>query len=276
MGNEVKEMREDNKRGILYREWKAASPKAVLLLVHGLGAHSSRWEFLSNFFLRHNISSYAIELKGYGKAQASKSHPASFKTYFRDIHHLYDIIKEENRSAEIFLVGESVGALISLRFAADNPGLLRGLISISPAIKSALKFTLLDYFNVFSPLLYNPGKLNALPFDYAVCTRDVDYLKMIKEEKREIPQAASRLLFDIVIEQMRCGILKQKIMCPVLFLIAGKDTLMVPEASKAFFKILKSEDKTLREYPDMYHSISIDMGREKVFQDILKWVEDRI
>jgi alpha-beta hydrolase superfamily lysophospholipase len=32
---------------MMVRRWKAPSPKAVLLLVHGLGAHSARWDFLA-------------------------------------------------------------------------------------------------------------------------------------------------------------------------------------------------------------------------------------
>jgi hypothetical protein len=38
---------------ILFRRWDAApspaSPKAVFLLVHGLGAHSARWDFLAGY-----------------------------------------------------------------------------------------------------------------------------------------------------------------------------------------------------------------------------------
>jgi alpha-beta hydrolase superfamily lysophospholipase len=32
---------------IMYRRWNVPSSKAVLLLVHGLGAHSARWDFLA-------------------------------------------------------------------------------------------------------------------------------------------------------------------------------------------------------------------------------------
>ena len=36
------------------------------------------------------------------------------------------------------------------------------------------------------------------------------------------------------------------------------------------------EDKQLIEYPEMFHALSIDLDREKVFADILNWVERRI
>lgn len=269
------EMKRDDKSGILYRDWKAKRPEAALLLVHGLGAHSTRWEFLADFFLKHNISSYAIELRGYGEAVTSKERPAAFKTYLEDINRLYDIIKFENPDKKIFILGESMGAVIAFLEAAARPGLFAGLISISPALKSALKFTLFDYLGIFLPLLYNPEKLNCLPFDYTACTRDAEYLKVIEAERREVPMATSRLLFDIAIAQIKCGILKNRIKTPVLFLIPGKDTVMISDASRAFFKSLKFEDKKLIEYPDMYHAISIDLGREKAFHDILYWLRNR-
>jgi len=269
-------MKRDNLRGIFFRDWKADSPRAVLLLVHGLNAHSARWEFLSRFFLQHGISSYAIELRGYGQAKADEANPALFKTYSRDIKSLYGIIREENPDKKVFLVGESMGAVISFLLAADEPGLFAGLIAISPALKSALKLTFPDYLDIFLPLIYNPNKLNKLPFDHTACTRDPDYLKVIEEEHAETPLATSRLLFDIVVGQLRCRFLKDKIKAPLLFLIAGKDTIMVPEAGKNFFKALKLKDKTLIEYPEMYHAISIELGREKAFDDILKWLEKRI
>jgi alpha-beta hydrolase superfamily lysophospholipase len=54
---------------ILYRKWDtappAASPKAVFLLAHGLGAHSARWDLLAGFLARNGYASYGIELRGY-------------------------------------------------------------------------------------------------------------------------------------------------------------------------------------------------------------------
>jgi alpha-beta hydrolase superfamily lysophospholipase len=54
---------------VLYRRWvaelPAASPKAVFLLAHGLGAHSARWDLLAGFLARNGYASYGIELRGY-------------------------------------------------------------------------------------------------------------------------------------------------------------------------------------------------------------------
>jgi alpha-beta hydrolase superfamily lysophospholipase len=63
---------------------------------------------------------------------------------------------------------------------------------------------------------------------------------------------------------------------PALFLIAGHDLLVYPEASVKVFGRLKCKDKTLIDYPGMYHALSIELGKEKVFQDIWSWIDKRI
>lgn len=265
----------DKNTGIMYRVWKVNSPKAVFLLVHGLGAHTARWEFLSDFFLKNGISSYGIELKGFGKTKDLRGHINSFDIYFTDINNLYDIIKKENPGKKIFLLSESMGALISFMMIVKHPSLFDGLICISPAFKSNLKASPLDYIKVFSALLYNPKRQFNMPFDSTMCTRDVEYQKVIDSDPLDHHLATSKLLSEIIIWQIRAKILKDKIEVPVLFLVSGQDKLTNPQVSKIFFKGLKAKDKTIIEYPYMYHALSVDLDREKVFEDILKWTEKR-
>jgi alpha-beta hydrolase superfamily lysophospholipase len=252
-------------RGVLYECWRAPSPKAVLLLVHGIGAHSSWWKSFSEFFLPSGISSYAIELE-----------PASFGVYFKDIIFLRDIIRKENPGKNIFLIGESMGALILLSILSKHPDLASGLVCLSPALKSKLNLTISDYFAIFAPLLYNPQKKFTMPYDISMCTRDDSRIKKIREEGSDGMPATSRVLLDIIVAQIKLRMSKSKINTPVLFLIPGKDAIMDSDAAKRFFGDLKTQDKTLIEYPDMYHSISIDVGRENAFRDILKWLEGRL
>lgn len=249
-------------REIFYRCWKAPSPKAVFLLVHGIGAHSFWWEPFSEFFLRCGISSYAIELK-----------PVSFGVCFKDILALHGIIRKENPDKNIFIIGESMGAVISLLILSARPDLASGLVCLSPALKSRLNLTIRDYFAIFTPLLYNSQKKFIMPYDISACTRDEGQIKRAEEDGSVIISATSRILFDIIIAQIRLRMSKNKFTKPILFLISGKDAIIDSNASKRFFTGLKTQSKTLIEYPDMYHSISTDIGKESVFRDILKWLE---
>lgn len=267
---------EDDKTAIIYRRWEAHPSKAVLLLVHGLGAHTGRWEFLADFFFKNDISSYALELKGFGETRGSRGHIDSFNVYFDDIRRLLNIIKRENPKQKVFLLGESMGGIISFLMAIYEPGLFSGLICISPAFQSRLKFTLLDYLKIFFPLLYNPKKQFDLPFNSEMCTRDIDYQKTMDADEREYRRASSKLLSEFAIAQIRSQILKDRLKTPVLFLVAGVDKLVDSGESLKIFKGLKVKDKAIIQYPNMYHALSIELGREAVFSDILNWLEKRI
>jgi len=270
-------LRKDEKTGILYRKWDASSPKAVLLLVHGINAHSGRWQFLADFFLKNNVSSYAIELEGFGRPKDAKLRRAeSLGIYYNDIRRLRAIITEECPGSKIFIVGESAGAIISFLTAIREPRFFEGIVSISPAFTSKLDLALSDYIKIFLSVLYNPGKQFIMPITSAMCTRDPDYQKIIDSELEEHKRITSRLLVGLAIAQIRCRSLKNKIRIPVLFLIAGRDSLVDPGASAAIFNSLKAADKKMIQYPGMRHSLSVELGRESVFQDILKWLRERI
>lgn len=265
----------DSRTGIIYRRWRALSPRAILLLVHGIGAHTGRWEFLADFFLRRNITSYAVELRGFGRTDGIKGHISSFNIYYSDIARMRDIIKAEEPERKIFLLGESVGGVISFLLAARRPRLFDGLICISPAFLARLKSGPMDYIKALAPVLYNPKKEILLPFTSAMCTRDAEYARAMDNDEREHRYATSKFLYNLAIAQKRAAFFRNEIKIPVLFILAGRDEIVYPEASKKVFDRLAAADKEIIEYKDMYHALTIDLDRERVFEDLFRWIEKR-
>lgn len=260
------------KTDIVYERWSSSSPKAVLLLVHGLGGHSTRWEFLSGFFLQNNISCYALELRGFGKTDGIRGHIDSFETYFDDIRRLHDIIVKENEGKKVFLAGESMGALIAFMMVINGSRSFDGLICLSPAFTSRLKLSLLDYARIASSLLFNSEKQFTMPFDAEMCTRDIDHQKVMDSDVLEHRFATAKLLFETLKAQVLSRVLNKKISISTLFLLSGEDKLVVSEDSENIFNSLKTADKEIIKYSEMYHALSIDTGREKVFADMLDWI----
>ncbi|MFH1552352.1 MAG: lysophospholipase [Candidatus Omnitrophota bacterium] len=262
----------DGKTGMCYREWISPSAGSVLLLVHGLGGHSARWTPLAEFFLQEGISSSAIELEGFGQTPGLKGHVGSFDSYIEDICRFRELITEKNPEKKIFLLGESMGGLISFMTAALRPGLFDGLVCISPAFSSNLQFTIGEYAKIFWNMVFDPEKQFSLPFDSKMCTRDIECQKMLDEDPAEHRFATAGLLHGIALAQMRSASFARRIETSVLFLLAGQDELVKPKASEKVFRSLKTTDKTLIKYPEMRHALSIELGREKVFADILSWL----
>lgn len=269
-------IKRDEGTGITYRRWLAKEPKAIFLLVHGLGAHSARWDFLSGFFLQKGISSYAIELRGFGETKNPKGHINSLRTYNEDICALREMIVKENSDKKVFLIGESMGGLISFLVAAEKPGIFDGLVCISPAFGNRLKLGISEYFKIAFSLMFNPKEQFDLHFTSEMCTRDRDYQRVMNEDPREYRLASAKLLFEIITAQLKSGNMKNRINIPVLFLLAGEDQLVDPGVSKRIFNGLTVKNKSLIEYKEMRHALSIEAGREKVFEDILEWTKKRI
>lgn len=267
----------DNKTGIIYRKWEAAEPRAVLLLVHGLGSYGGRWQFLAEFLQRGNVASYAVDLRGFGETPELKGHIDSFDTYFNDIKTLHTIISREYPGKKIFLAGESMGGLIAFLAACLNPGLFDGLVCLAPAFKNRLKVGYPDYLRMFFYRVFNPKKQMRLPFTAGMCTRDPGYRQVMDTDKREIRSATPVLLVNILLAEARVNSLKEKLTGPVLFQAAGNlDNFVDPGGTEKVFRGLKTADKKMLRYPSMLHSLSVDLGREEVFNDILNWVDERV
>jgi alpha-beta hydrolase superfamily lysophospholipase len=241
-----------------------------------LGGHSDRWEFLARFLLAKGISSYAIELKGFGETKHLQGHIESLRIYLDDIRGLQAIIRKEHPEAKIFILGESLGGLLSFLLSIEEPQLFNGLICISPAFKNAMQFPFWEMLQVFVAFLFNPRKRFPVPFNSQMCTRDTGYQKVMEASVKEHRLASAKLLINTFFAQLRAGFMKGELSIPTLFLIAGKDSLVDAETSRNVFQALKTQDKAIVEYPEMLHALSIELGREKVFADIVKWIEQRL
>ena len=252
--------------GITYKAWALPSPRAAFLLIHGLGANSSWWEPLASAFLKNNLSSYAIDLRN----------SRSFAGFFHSVNSLRTAIGKEHPGKKVFVIGESMGALVALSMELKNKTLFDGIACISPAFKSKTKLNFIDYLKIFLPIFYNPERPYDLHLSPNMCTRDTDYIKAIEADYNKDALSTSRILFDLFLAQVSMRFSRERFDIPILFLLAGDDKLVDSEVSKKIFGKLKCDDKTLLEYPGMYHSLSIEIGKEKVFQDILDWANGRI
>jgi alpha-beta hydrolase superfamily lysophospholipase len=272
---------------LLFRRWDAApkpspttgsdSPKAVFLLIHGLGAHSARWDFFAEYFAGRGFASYAIELRGLGRTpERPRGHVDSFKVWDRDILALRDIIGRDFPGKKVFLFGESMGGLIAFDLAGRNPGTFAGVVLGSPAFKNGMKFPLSAYIKLVLFLPFSPKLMIDVPFTSEMATRDPAYAAAMNANPDELRAVSLKMLAGFLPVQARAGRLAKRYAVPSLFLIPGIDHLIDERASRRIFRKLAVADRTLFEYPEMFHALHIDLGREKVFSDIVEWAEERV
>lgn len=121
-------------------------PKAVVLIVHGLGEHCHRYDRLINHLNNQNVRVYSFDHRGHGRThnlptrkQGSQGHIDSDKrVVMEDIGQLMERAGGDGIGEEIpkYLLGHSLGGLMVIYYAlTENERLgITGLIAVAPAI----------------------------------------------------------------------------------------------------------------------------------------------
>lgn len=266
---------------VLYRKWEpppqGGPARGVFLLVHGLGAQSARWNLLADHLAGAGFTSYGIELRGFGLTpERPLGHVRSLRVWERDILTLKETIASENPGARLFLLGESVGGLLAFNASCRFPAAFDGLVLVAPYFKNALRFPLSSYLTLAAWAPFRPSKTISLAYTSAMITRDADFRAALDADPGELRVSSLACLISILREQGRAKKLAARLLVPPLFLIPGEDQLADSRACRRLFARLPLADKTILEYPEMLHALSIDLGRETVFRDIRDWADRRL
>lgn len=244
----------------------------VLLLVHGMGGHSGRWESCADFFVKRGIACAAIDLRGFGRSPAARGHIDSFTRYVDDILSWRALLAERYPQAHFVLVGESMGALVACLACVRQPGSFSGLVCLAPAFKTKVKVPLTQVFSAGMFSLVNPQASFCLPFSAGMLTRDISYQERMGADPREQRCVTAGLLGNFVAMQKQLKHSIRKLTVPSLFILAGSDVVVDNAAARRLFASISYQDKKLIEHPHMFHALSIDVGKEKVFDEIVSWM----
>lgn len=269
-------LQSDTVRNLLFRVWPAEKTRAVILLVHGLGSHSGRWDYLAAFLQGHGMTCYAIELNGFGQTDVLKGHADSFEEYYEALRRLSEIAREKYPTASQFIAGESMGGLIGYLHVKSLPGAFQGLICIAPAFQSTLRFSIGRYLHIFFSLAFNKRKQFLMPFSGQACTRDPAYQDIIKRDLEHNSYATAALLFTVLKAQLYIVWQQRAMDLPILFIVPEADPVVDNTVTRRVFQRLRCADKTLLSYPGMLHVPCVDIGKEKVFGDIARWITQRL
>jgi alpha-beta hydrolase superfamily lysophospholipase len=120
---------------IFYREYRPAKERARLVIAHGLAEHSGRYGNVIEWLFPDDISIWVLDHRGHGQSDGPRGHISSFDDYLNDLKGMVEIAKAGiGENTRFFLLGHSMGGLISLMFAFKYPDMIDGVIVSSPGI----------------------------------------------------------------------------------------------------------------------------------------------
>jgi alpha-beta hydrolase superfamily lysophospholipase len=142
------------------RDWPAADPARLIVLVHGYGEHIGRYEHVARALVARGSSVVGPDHAGHGRSPGDRALVEDFESIVDD---LRAVVEQARGDLPVVMVGHSMGGLIATRYAQRHREDLAGLVLSGPAIGLA---------PVFEGWLAAP-QLPSDPIDGAVLSRDL-------------------------------------------------------------------------------------------------------
>lgn len=260
-----------------YRSWEADTPRAAVIVIHGLFEHSRRYEEFAGYMSSHGFSTFVPDLRGHGASEGRRGHARSFDILLQDL----DRFRREVQGLvpvdlPLFLFGHSLGGLIGLRYLEEYDVGLRGAIMTSPWLGTAMP---IPRWQVLAAAVLN-RILPAFPFPFKI---DPDLLTHDAERSadyRQDPQIHSTItprLFTETSSGIELALRRgDRIRVPVLFILAGDDRIVDTDRSLAFARSLPSDDIEVEVLDGHYHEVLQEPGRIAIMAKVRDWMTDRL
>ncbi len=251
--------------------------KAVLLVVHGLAEHSGRYTNLIDRFVPLGYAVHGLDLPGHGKSNGKRVYINRFEDYIQALGLFLNKIRPLHPEAPFFLVGHSMGSLVSTVFLAgrqeDFAGAVLsgcGAVKVPDHISSAT----IVAGKVFSVLL---PKMGLIGLDVNGVSRDPSVVKAYVEDPLVYTgKTTARLAAEILGTMQGIPAMAERITLPILLLQGGADKLVDPAGAQMLFETVGSSDKTLKLYEGLYHEIFNEPERDQVLGDMEKWLDSHL
>ncbi len=271
------ELRHTRARGtsrLWRRSWAPeGEARAGLILVHGLGEHSGRYDEVARHCTARGIAVFALDHYGHGKSEGQPGHVERFSVYLDGVRALLARVREEQPDVPLFLLGHSMGGLIAAAFLLEAQAAFRACVLSGPAFRSdaeppAPVMWVARLVSWLAPTVPTIG------LDPAGVSRDPEVVRAyVQDPLVHHGKLSARLIVEMKAAMQQTLARAPDIALPLLILHGGDDVLTSPAGSREFCERVGASDKTLSIYPGLYHEIFNEPEKDAVLADMTGWLE---
>jgi alpha-beta hydrolase superfamily lysophospholipase len=247
-------------------------PKAVIMLVHGLGEHVARYDHVAAVLTEKGYAMLGFDLRGHGRSGGPRGHAPTYEALMDDIAAFSRQTDARFAGLPRFLYGHSLGGNLVLNYALRRKPDLRGVIATGPWLKLAFEppasqVTLGRFMNGIAPGFVQHSKLD---------TKGLSHDLAVVSKYENDPLVHDKISVRLFVEMYATGLWAldhaAEFPLPLLLMHGAADPITSAQASREFAQ--KAGDKvTLKVWDGLYHEIHNEPEKEQVFACMLDWLE---
>jgi alpha-beta hydrolase superfamily lysophospholipase len=261
---------------LFLRSWLTGS-QHVLLLMHGLGAHSGWFIDMGNELAALGLTVYAVDHRGFGRSGGLSGHVERAGNYVEDlvvvIEELRKRHRKEGQQARFFILGHSMGGIFATYLAARHGNLLDGVLFLNPWVKDSAKVSLGMTLGIFGGGLLHSKHRWRNPGGTEGMTTNPEAIRMLEADPYWRRDLTANFYVQILRMRLQVLNLARRITLPALLMQVEQDKSVVPAASQQLYTALASSDKIWKLYPDYAHDTELEVDRTQLDRDIVEWIQ---
>lgn len=260
---------------IFAREWQPeSSPRAVVLLVHGLGEHSGRYPHVADAFNQRGFLIFAPDLPGHGRSAGPRGHIRAYDDFLDLFDWLNQDLRQRYPDIPWFLYGHSMGGNLVLYYTLRRNPSAAGVIACSPGLRPARPSPIpLGLGKVLQQILPSFRINNGL--DLSGLSRDPRIIEAYRHDPLVHPYISLRLGVGLISAGEWLLNFKGKFPLPLLLMQGTADRLVDPRATDQFAHHI-SGDVTYKTWEGFYHELHNEPEKDEVIAYALRWIETLI
>ena len=254
----------------LRRHWSGdAKPWATVLIVHGGGEHSARYDHVAARMVEAGLDVHGFDWVGHGGSGGTRWHIDLYDTYHDDLAERIADTRHPDRP--LVLYGHSMGGLISLGYCLTRPDLPDFLVATSPWLETAappLLRAVVPVLARIAPKLRLDGGLKGEQLARDPSVAEAYFSDPLVETKITAAWGAASLREQA---SVRAGLKDLKV--PVFVVHGGLDTIAHPRASAPLGDLPDSERRL---FPSLQHETHNEPEGPEIIAAVIEWLRQRI
>mgnify|MGYP001178491673 CR=1 FL=1 len=263
---------------IHYYRWRAAQPKAVVQLVHGLGEYAARYEGFAQALAAAGYTVYANDHRGHGQtgleqwadqpSRFGKPGPGGLGATIAVVREFTALIRDREPGLPLVYLGHSLGSLFGQRILQSHA------VDYDAVVFSGTAYRTLRHMN--------SGDLNKRHAHLGPTTAE-----WLSRDRAVVDAfAADPLTFEAKAAELYGLLDGLKLLgtpaklakdLPMLILNGEEDSLGNPESVTKLARAYREKgglsDVTLKIYAGARHEVYNEVNRDEVIADLIAWLD---